>query len=38
MLKKSLVPSHKRVALEIHNCSGQCELIQDRAQLLQVLR
>ena len=32
------VHPRKRMALEIHNCSRQGELIQDRAQLLQVLR
>ena len=34
--QETLVPSHKRMSLEIHNCSGQRELVQDRAELLQV--
>ena len=37
LLKESRVPSHKRMAFEIHNCSRQSELIQDRAEFLQVL-
>jgi hypothetical protein len=37
MLEKSWVPSYKRMAFEVHNCSRQGELIQNRAQFLQVL-
>jgi hypothetical protein len=38
LLKKFSVPSDKATALEIYNCSRQCEFIQDRAEFLQVLR
>ena len=36
LLKKLRIPSHKRTFVEIHDCPGQREPVQDRAKSLQV--